>query len=778
MRILATLIFSFFATFSFGTTTKQDIRGVILDMNNTPIPYATIFLIDSDSTFINGCTTDDNGAFFLPDSLKEGMSLKVSAIGYNTLIAKISAASFPVTLKLENKSYQLGEVTVKRNRPMQHLSKGGIVTTVKGSVLSIAGNAVDVIGQLPGVRIEDEQISILGKGYPNFYINGRKLNDLSELSRLSSNEIESIEVLNNPGARYSAETKSVILIKTIRKNGEGLSGNVQSVSRFAHSFSQSGNMALNYRHNNVDIFGSLALEHSKRYQKQDNSTHIDFNNEVYDLKSAMTIFPVNTSYIANVGFNWQVDKYNTLGLKYEFQGIPNGSSSWNQQEKVFLNGEWQDEIAYHTHWKRKTMPQNLINVYYLGNINHWSFSLNNDFYYSKNTVNQDMKEDSSTDNGENTINSLNHVRNKMIATKGVVGYTLQKSKTELGYEYTYTDRIDNFLNYGILLPNSYNHIKEGNFALFLSTNITLGKYEISGGVRFEHTVSDYYQNNQIVKEQSRKYSNFFPTIDFSFPIKRANFSLSYTAKTRRPLYNQLSSNIQYDDRFTYEQGNPMLQSEINHDITFAGIYKWLYFSASYQYVKNAIVGIVESYSENEPINLMTFVNYKHISKYSSVLSLSPTISKWSPRLILNFMGQDLKINAMGKSQLMNNPLLFFYFYNNVKICKGMTLNGDIMGHTSGDMDVVSLKPSWQINIGITKTTKNWFFQLNATDLFKTARNSMITYGSQMVLDKWNYSDSQAVRFTVRYSFNSTNSRYQGRNAGQKEINRLRPLQNS
>lgn len=651
MRILATLIFSFFATFSFGTTTKQDIRGVILDMNNTPIPYATIFLIDSDSTFINGCTTDDNGAFFLPDSLKEGMSLKVSAIGYNTLIAKISAASFPVTLKLENKSYQLGEVTVKRNRPMQHLSKGGIVTTVKGSVLSIAGNAVDVIGQLPGVRIEDEQISILGKGYPNFYINGRKLNDLSELSRLSSNEIESIEVLNNPGARYSAETKSVILIKTIRKNGEGLSGNVQSVSRFAHSFSQSGNMALNYRHNNVDIFGSLALDHSKRYQKQDNSTHIDFNNEVYDLKSAMTIFPVNTSYIANVGFNWQVDKYNTLGLKYEFQGIPNGSSSWNQQEKVFLNGEWQDEIAYHTHWKRKTMPQNLINVYYLGNINHWSFSLNNDFYYSKNTVNQDMKEDSSTDNGENTINSLNHVRNKMIATKGVVGYTLQKSKTELGYEYTYTDRIDNFLNYGILLPNSYNHIKEGNFALFLSTNITLGKYEISGGVRFEHTVSDYYQNNQIVKEQSRKYSNFFPTIDFSFPIKRANFSLSYTAKTRRPLYNQLSSNIQYDDRFTYEQGNPMLQSEINHDITFAGIYKWLYFSASYQYVNNAIVGIVESYSENEPINLMTFVNYKHISKYSSVLSLSPTISKWSPRLIFKFYGTRFKNQCNGKKSV-------------------------------------------------------------------------------------------------------------------------------
>ena len=89
---------------------------------------------------------------------------------------------------------------------------------------------------------------------------------------------------------------------------------------------------------------------------------------------------------------------------------------------------------------------------------------------------QDMKEDSNSDNGENTINSLNHIRNKMIATKGVVGYTLQKSKTELGYEYTYTDRIDNFLNYGNLLPNSDNQIKEGNFAECIQQHLSLQSF--------------------------------------------------------------------------------------------------------------------------------------------------------------------------------------------------------------------------------------------------------------------------------------------------------------
>ena len=772
MRILTILLFSFLATTSCLGTDKQELHGVILDMTNQPIAYANIILMDADSTFVNGCTTDDNGMYSLMNTPKDGMLLKVSAIGYNTKFVNISMGSILDTVRLETKNYQLGEVTIKSNKPIQTLSKGGIVTSVKGTVLSIVGNAVDVIGQMPGVRVEDEKISVFGKGTPIIYINGRKLTDMGELSRLSSKDIESVEVLNNPGARYSAETKSVILIKTIRKTGEGLSGSAQSVTRQAHSLSESGNVALNYRHNNIDVFGSLAVDYAQRYQDQRNSTTINFKQDVYNLESAMTILPVSTSYTANIGFNWQVNKNNTLGVKYEFQGTPNNKSNWFQQEQVFLNDDLQDDIAYHTHWKRNTMPLNLLNMYYIGNINHWSFSLNNDYYFSKNKSNQDILENSNSDHTETTISSLNHIRNTMVASKGVIGYALQKSKIEAGYEYTYTDRKDRFLNDGNQLPNSDNHIKEDNFALFVSTDIPMGKCEMSGGVRYEHTASDYFENNQKIEEQSKRYNRFYPTLDFSFPIKQANFTLSYTAKTRRPLYSQLSSNIQYDDRFTYEQGNPMLESEINHDFTLAGMYRWTYFSTSYQYVKNAIVGIVDAYSEDSPVNLMTYVNYKHISKYSALLSLSPRIAKWSPRLILNYLGQDFTIKAMGKERKMNNPLLFFNFYNSVKISKGFTFNGDVLGHTSGDMDVVSLKSSWQVNMGISKTLGNWFFQLNATDLFKTARNSMITYGSQMVLEKWNYSDSQAIRLTARYAFNSTSNRYKGSNAGQKELDRL------
>lgn len=105
------------------------------------------------------------------------------------------------------------------------------------------------------------------------------------------------------------------------------------------------------------------------------------------------------------------------------------------------------------------------------------------------------------------------------------------------------------------------------------------------------------------------------------------------------------------------------------------------------------------------------MNYDHISNYTAMVSLSPKISIWSPRLQFNLMGQNLKIPFMGTELRMNNPLLFINFYNSISVGKGFTITGDMLYHTSGDMDVVTLKPSWQINLGVAKTIGNCFSSL-------------------------------------------------------------------
>ncbi len=747
------------------------IKGTVRDSQDNPIGYANVTLWQ-DTLFVAGTVSDNEGRFSFSENLPSSNTLRVSIIGFNEFIRNISETDQKIMVILEPKDSLLEDVVVLGNLPSHKLIAGGISTKVQNTTLGLLGNAMDVIAQQPGVRSYDGIIEVFGKGVPEIYVNGRKLNNYNELYSLSSNEIEKIEVLSNPGAKYGAEVRSVILVKTIRKQGDGLSGTVNGGIRIAHYLQQSDNASLNHRIGNVDIFSQFAFEYARRYQLQQNDMTIVSGGNTYNLLSDISIRPKSTSYNFAGGINWRISAKHSLGVRYEFQGIPSNPSVWITHENEKINGIETSYTDYDTNWKRRNFPTNIVNAYYNGTFGKVSVAVNNDFYSNRNTASQSIFETNSA-GATNDIHSNNKINSTLFASKGIVEYKVASNGTiEGGYDYTWTDRKDNYWNTNISLPDAQDRIKEQTIAAFVGITIPVKKLEFYGSLRYEHTNSDYYQQNIYIPGQSREYNRLCPSIDFSFPISKANFTLSYSAKTKRPRYDQLSSSIQYDDRYTYETGNPFLRPELNHDISLAGLYKWIFFSASYQHVSNAIIGMVDAYKENEPINLMTFTNYDHVSKYSIVLSFSPRISAWFPRLRFNLLGQRLSTPSISGNKHLNNPLLFINFYNSITLGNGFTATGDVLCRTYGDMDVVTMKPSWQINLGVTKTHKGWYFQINAIDIFKTARNSMRTYGRQMVLNKWNYSDSQAIRFTIRYSFNSTMSRYKGKSAAQEEKARL------
>ncbi len=668
-------------------------------------------------------------------------------------------------------SVELGDVVVTATRNMQRLSKGGLITEIKGTSLSELGTCTDVISQLSGIVSNEGNLEVLGRGTPQIYINGRKLVDKSELDRLSSKEIQNVEVVFNPGAKYGAETKAVILIKTIKKQGEGLSGSLSATGRQGYYFSQSDNLFLNYRAGGLDIFGTFNYDFARRYQKQRNRTTINTPFDHYLIDSKIRIYPKSNTYLANIGANWQINNRHYIGVKYEYTAMPDFKSKWLTNETVAKNNVEEDKILYETNWRRSSRPVHLVNLYYQGKIDAFSISINNDYYFQDNNNQQSIVENSLL-GGEKYIGSDNRIKSSMFASKGVAEYSFKGNTLEFGYEVTATDRKDIFINEGDDLPDANDMIKEITGAGFVGVNIPIKNVELYAGLRYEHTSSNYYQNGTLIKEQSRKYSRLFPNVDFTFPIGKAKFTFSYESKTKRPLYSQLSSSVQYDDRFTYETGNPLLTSEQIHNVSLAGIFKWVFFSATYTFDKDAIISVIHPFNRGEPQNIMTYQNFNHLSKYDIVLSLSPRISLWSPRVRLNLSGQNFSMETTDGMKRLNTPILFFNFFNNVSLGKGLNITGEISGRTRGDMDVVTLKPSWQVNIGASKSMKNWFFQLHATDIFKTARSSMITYGTQMTLDKWNYSDTQALRLIVRYSFNTAMSKYKGKGAGVNERNRL------
>lgn len=750
--------------------TTHRLIGYVCDEDKHPIEFANIAVLSlKDSSMIVGGVSNESGRFVIPCNESEAL-LRVSCMGLKTIYKKVEIKDIGI-IYMQTDAYALKGVTVKGQKPQYRLKGNRLVTNVSGTSLELRGNALDVLEVVPGVWRKDDKVEVFGKGTPPIYINGRLLNGQEELVRLTSKEIESVELVNNPGAKYGAEVKAVILIKTTKKMGDGLSYSLQATERLAHKASNSDQLSLRYRRQGLDVFGSFNFNHSQGFQKQRNNTYISTLSDDYVLNSNIIIHPTSKTYIANGGFNWQIDKHNAIGARYEYQGTPKGRSHWLTDEVVYKDGELDDKINYDTRWKRNNTPQHTANMYYNGEFDRLSVMVNNDYYSSVNRSDQAISETNASGEVAN-ISSYDKVKSSMFASKGTMEYRVGALSMEGGYEYTNTNRTDVYLNYGETLPNSDDKVKEQNSAAFASATLTMGQLEMSGGIRYEHRTSDYYQYGKKVESQSRKYDNLFPNIDVTFPLGKARFTISYAMKTKRPLYSQLSSAIQYDDRFTYETGNPLLQPEITHDFSVAGIYRWVYLAADYMHTNDAITSIIDPYEKDSPVSIMSYENHAHVNNYNLLLSLSPKVSIWSPTLQLNLQGQDYKMIHNEGTLRLNNPLLFANFYNSINLGNGFTASCDVMGHTRGDMDCVTLKPSWNLNLGIVKTIGNLYMQLKATDVFKTSRNSMITYGTQMKLDKWNYSDSRSLRLTIRYSFNSTPNKYKGKGAGNAEKQRL------
>ncbi len=750
----------------------QKLIGRVLDDKGEPMEFVNIALLNvKDSSYVNGGVSNLSGDFVIPTNQKQVIA-RFSYVGYKTFYKRVNVGKMG-SIRLFRDVYTLNKVVVKEHRKTFEMTKEGLVTQVKGTPLSEAGTANDVVAQVPSVYGGDGKYSVYGKGAAQIYVNGMKLTDDGELERISSKDIASVTLNNNPGAKYDATVKAVIMIKTNKKQGDGLSGGFTSTARQGHNISLLEGGNLNWRKGGLDIFGSLYYDLSQWYQHQIDNKTVMKEGDIWQMHSDIGIFPKSKARISTkLGFNYVLNEKHSIGATYDVYFMPNSTAAWPTHQSVTKNGEEQESIFYDTNWNRKSNPSHYINAYYKGEFGKWEIVFDNDLVVSQSKAVQNIKEQSSA-SGDSQVNSDNKADNVMVASKLVLSHPMGKGKVEGGGEFIYTDRKETYSNVEQIIASTDDHIKESKLAGFLTYNLSLGKLDMEAGLRYEHTVSDYYEKDVWIEGQSRRYDKLFPNASVSFPLGKAKFSLDYTMKTRRPSYQELSSNMQYDDAFTYEKGNPLLKPEITHDLAFSGLYKWIYLNFSFQHINDFIVNKIDLQpGEGKPLNILTNVNRSHKNQYTAVLSLTPSIGLWSPRLSLVLMGQDFEMVHNGETLKLSNPLLMTNWYNSFSFSGGYILTADVTGHTYGDNTIATLKPSYQLNLGITKKQKLWTFQLQATDVFRTARNSMFTYGTNMVLDKWNYSDSQAVKLTISYRFNTANSKYKGTGAGNAEKSRL------
>lgn len=242
------------------------VKGTITEKGTgEPLSFATIALIQNDNNIVSGTIANAGGKFEL-HTAKGIYSLKISLIGYKTVQIPIDMRSVNVVeqnIAFEEDNQQIDEVVVKADLPQTEIKNGAIVTNVAGSILEHAGNAKDVLERVPGMILKSDELEVIGRGAPLYYINGRKVTDNDELRNLMAEDIKSIEIISNPGAAYDAEVKSVVIIRTIKRQGDGISYALTSEARqqlTINNFQPSWTVLdLNYRKNGLDLIGKVVF---------------------------------------------------------------------------------------------------------------------------------------------------------------------------------------------------------------------------------------------------------------------------------------------------------------------------------------------------------------------------------------------------------------------------------------------------------------------------------------------------------------------------------------
>ena len=754
----------------------QDIKGKIVDEKGEPLAFANVVLLNrQDSAFVKGVVSGEDGHFAIDSACNNGI-IKVTSVGYKTAWKDCTGENAGV-IKMVADSKVLGEVLVKSLLPKTILKNGGMTTTVAGSVLEKAGTMEHLLDRIPNVSAQNGNIKVFGRGEPIIYINGRQMRDRSELDRLSSDNIKSVEVIANPGARYAASTKAVIRITTKKIRGDGFGFDATTEGSYDEKKNAGGYARLNlyYRRNGLEL-GAYAYGSKQSSPDEKDLQQMTYLDKTLNQQDRTRWKNKTETFSSRLNASYQFDDNNSLGASISFLRNPKLQTDGKTEGSVLRDEVLTETTTYissefgqNSNWSS--------NVYYVGKVGKLGIDFNTDWFWSKGNNKNNIDEHYQEVNSEiqnQLVSSTTSKYNRLIASKMVLSYPLFGGDLSVGGEYSFTNRNTNYaIIPNTLADNVIDRIKEGMASAFVTYNRDFGKLNMEAGLRYENVDFKYYDDGQYMAEQSKTYGEWFPSLSLSMPIGNVQMQLSYAADINRPNYWVLRSGVQYSNHYTYETGNPFLVSEISRNTSYDLAYKWLTFNLTYEHVSDPIYQTVEMYKDNTTIGLMRMINGKSYNNVTSTLNLQPTFGIWHPMLSAMVEKQWFELETRD-GRYLNKPVAMFRF-NNTFDTKWAMFSVMMTYITKGyEENHYIYKPMFNTDLSIYKGFMKdcLTLQLYVSDVFGTNDSHIIgKYGKlkETVFDEFSTSK---ISLTVRYKFNVTRSKYKGTGAGDSQKNRM------
>ena len=767
-------------------THKTDchLTGTIIDETGQPLAYANVAILNpADSTLLGGGVSNESGYFAIPYGTttypKAGENwchdnplIKFSFIGYRTRYLHCTAEDLG-TIRMQPEAETMNGVVVKGHVPQYKMGSEGLITNVENTPLSLMGTADDVLKHVPGIIAKDGTYEVFGKGSPIIYINGRQMRDLKELEQLKSTDIKSIELITNPGAKYDATVGAIVKIQTVRKAGDGFSIDTWGRWRKGRKAQEAASLDMNYRHNGLDIFGSLWAGKGKYLQisSMTQEVHAD---TLWQQKNDMRTDIVNRDYSIEGGVNYSLNEENMFGVKYEYAFPSTNDDATTLTSDVTANGQFYDKWENQTDKHTKGNASHKLNAYYVGKVGKMDIDFNFDYLHNGYDEQSRIVETCQIQD-DRRLDAENSVRNRLVASKLTLAYPILGGSLDFGAEYTNTHRQDDYVNPQNYVASSYSTLKEQSICPYAEYSVMLSKVgRFRAGLRYEHVNFDYYDLGQLVEDQSRSYGNLYPSVSFGTQIGKVQAQIAYSAKTTRPTYRQLSNDVFYVNRYGMQRGNPLLDNSIIHNISIQGMWKFLQFSISYSDERGRIIHWMELI-DNSNVTLVTYKNINSLKWIVPFVSLAPTFGIWHPQLSVGFLKQWFTIETTAGDISLNKPMLKAQMNNTFKFSK--TLTGELDFSYQGPGHYQNIYLDYHHTVLDVSLVKTFFkdrlsIKLAGEDLLDRSRDGNLVYNHQVKLWQGNYYDRRRFVATIRYKFNTTRSKYKGTGAGNDEKNRL------
>ncbi|MBO9672733.1 MAG: TonB-dependent receptor [Sphingobacteriaceae bacterium] len=774
-----------FAALSLQAQVK--LSGTIVNHDFEALPFISIKISDANQA-VSYTQTDSLGSYHFTSLSKGKYTLLFSAMGFEHVEKLVWLNKDTIiNIKLQHDVQLLADVQVSAKKALIEKKIDRTVFNAENSISAIGTDALELLSKVPGVRILNDKVLLVGKGGVNVMINDKLVplsaDELSNyLKSISSDNIAKIEVITNPPAKFDAQGNNGLINILLKKvNAEGFKGSVNATLTKASYFTGSAGGNLNYRKNKVTLYANFNIRKGSivPFEQSDVFYHTQTWNIVNKDRNFRTVPG------GQLGVDYQFSKSTLLGLSYN-GALTNFHSEENIKTNVYnqhygldsmLNSDANAKIKSHYHSANIYLKQALDSA-------GKQFTVNGDWFTYRDDKSRFFNNTSYFQNG--IIIPYSFAEYLSTSKQNIDLYTL-KADVDLPYEsfkLSFGTKLSFIKNQSDLAfyksrnsnyeidpqqSNLFNY-SENTQALYVNFNKTIKKWDFQGGLRGEYTQVDGISVNE---RNKNGYFRLFPTLYMVYRLNDKNtFSLNYGRRINRPPYRKLNPFRWYSNQYAYAEGNPFLQPSYNDNIEFSHTYNIFTSSLSFTKTSNGFNDVnftdpATNIQASKPVNFITGYHYQ----LSHAISFN-VVKGWESTSQLDFFFNAANSSIAQTLTNLNGFGAYFSTLNQFVFNSSKTTLGEIsLWYQFPTVDGLSQnKSQYNLDLGIKTLLLNKKIQLaiTAADVLKTNQYRFSNMINNIRQEYNNYYDSRQLRLVFRYNFGNEKIKTRDRKSGNEE----------